>query len=78
MNGQQRIDEMFAFVLLDTDNTEGIPAFIAPDGMLMPMVGADLTRAESLRPVAEDFARKYKKKITLVKFTNRVELEVIE
>ena len=73
MKGQLRIDEMFAFTCIDDDGTEGIPAFNSPMGP-MPMVGADLARIESLRPIAEQLARSHK--ITLVKFTNRVELEV--
>lgn len=76
MNGQQRIEEMFAFVCVDDDGTEGIPA-IQVGGMAMPLVGADMKRVESLRPIANEMARSGKK-ITIVKFTNRIELEVIE
>lgn len=78
MDGQVRIDQMFAFILLDDDNTEGIPAFHRTDGMAMPMVGADMTRVESLRGMAVHMARLHKKKVTLVKFTKREELEVFE
>ena len=78
MKGQLRIEEMFAFIVLDdADNTEGIPA-LNHDGMAYPMVGADMEMVEKLRPYAERIARRLKKKITLVKFTNRVELEEIE
>lgn len=74
MKGQLRIDEMFAFVCLDDDGTEGIPAIQTPMGPV-PLLGADLKRIDSLRPYAENLS-KTGKKVTLVKFTNRVELEV--
>lgn len=75
MEGQLRIDQMFAFICLDDDGTEGIPAFLA-GGLAMPMVGADMKRVESLRPIAQDMV-KAGKKITLVKFSVRETLEEI-
>ncbi len=77
MKGQVRINEMFAFILLDEDNTEGIPAFNA-GGLAMPLVGADMARIDSLRHIAESLARDTNKKITLAKFSHREDLEVIE
>ncbi len=78
MKGQLRIEEVFAYIVVDDDGTEGIPAIHGPDGTILPMTGADIARAHSLRPWAEKAARQMKKKVTLVKFTNRIELEVIE
>lgn len=79
MKGQLRIEQMYAFVMLDpADNTEGIPAFQGPDGMMMPMVGADMERVEQLRPIAEQMARVSGGKVTLCRFEVRTELEVIE
>ncbi len=78
MKGQLRIDQMFAFIVVDDDGTEGIPAFLAPGGTAMPMVGADMARVESLRPIARRMARELKKPVTLCKFTTREILEVIE
>lgn len=70
---------MYAFVMLDpADSTEGIPAFLGPGGMMMPMVAADMKRVEQLRPVAEEMARANGAKITLCRFEVRTELEVIE
>lgn len=77
MNGQVRIESMFAFIVLDSDNSEGIPA-ISKNGMALPLVGADMNRIDSLRPYAKQFARLNNVKVTLVKFTHREELEVIE
>ena len=78
MQGQLRISEMFAFIVVDDDGTEGIPAIPGPRGVALPMVGADMARIESLRPWAVDAARILKKKVSLVKFTNRVHLKNIE
>ena len=78
-DGQLRIEQMYAFVMLDpVDNTEGIPAFEGPGGMAMPMVGADMRRVSQLRPIAEQMARSAGAKITLCRFELRTELEVID
>lgn len=78
MYGQQKIEQMFAFVIVDDDGTEGIPAFQGPNGMAMPMVGADLERVESLRPIAEDMAKQLNKDVTLAVFEVRKDVEVIK
>ncbi len=56
----ERITEIYAWVVLDpTDNTEGIPATLqAADGTMMPLIGADRDRIESLRTWAAIAARK--------------------
>lgn len=72
----KRVDEMFAWVVED-DGTEGVPAFPGPNGMVFPMMGADMERMASLRPIAEEIAEKLDKPITLLKFTTREEVEVI-
>lgn len=77
MKGQLRIDEMFAYVCLDDDGTEGVPAFLS-NGVAYPLMGADTTKMEQYRPLAEQIARERGLKITLCKFSKREELEVIE
>jgi hypothetical protein len=77
--GQLRIEQMYAFVMLDpADNTEGVPAFMGPNGMPMPMVGADMKRVDSLRPIADRIAREHGAKITLCRFEVRTEVEVFD
>src|SRR5262245_60934789 len=81
MREQVRIDEMYAFIVVDDDGAEVIPAIgTMIDGVVtaMPMCGADMKRAEALRPQAQRLARQMKKPIFLVKFTTREYLEVIE
>ncbi len=72
-----KIDEMYAFIATEDDGQEGICAFQIHGGMWMPMVGADLARMESLRPMAEKIAKATGKQIEVIKFTNREHLEMI-
>jgi len=65
---------MFAFIALDHDGTEGVIAGETPMGFL-PLVGADMDRIDSLRPIAQRIALGTKTKVCLVQFTNRIELE---
>lgn len=74
MNGQEVIEELFAFVVVDEDGTEGVPAVPGPGGMVMPLMGADTGRVESLRPIAQMVADQLDKDVTLYKFTGREEL----
>jgi hypothetical protein len=76
MDGQLRIEEIFAFTVVDTDGTEGVPAFQSGHHIL-PMMGADRARIESLRPMAQQWADANGMPITLVKFTTREEVEVL-
>lgn len=47
------IKEMFAFVTVDPeDQDEGVLGFHGGEGW-MPMVGADMTRVNQLRPIAD-------------------------
>jgi len=79
MEGQLRIDQLFAFIVKDRDGTEGVAGFLDVErGTWLPMVGADLARVESLRPIAEDLARRLHLPITLAYFSGRRNVEVIE
>ena len=73
-----KITEMFVFAMDQADGGEGIPAFSRPDGLMIPLVGADLARVTSLRTVAQEFATMAKSRVRLLKFTVREELEVFE
>jgi hypothetical protein len=43
----------------------------------MPLMGADMKRVESLKPIAQQIADKTRKSVQLVKFTCRTDLETI-
>lgn len=62
-----RITRLYAFTSIDDDDVEGVIAAMMPDGMMMPLVGADLTMVDKLRSTADMIAqitgRPYKIKI---------------
>ena len=69
-----RIEEMFAFVAEDSGpDDEGVVGMATGSGW-MPLVGADMARVESLKPIAQDIASQTGKKIKLIHFTNREDL----
>lgn len=72
----ETIDEMYAYIAQEPDGSEGVTAFRTEDGW-MPMVGADMKRAEALRPWAEMLARESGQTLKLVRFETRTEMEVI-
>jgi len=72
-----KITEMFAFICEDKGpNDEGVVGMSFGDWM-MPLVGADIDRVKSLRPHARAIARKTGKKVKLIHFTHREDLEEI-
>lgn len=76
MDGQLRIDSMFAFVAIDDDGTEGVIGVYTPDGWL-PLVGADMERVQQLRPLAQMTAKQTGAPVLLLHFTQRTEVEVL-
>ena len=73
-----KITEMYAFVSEDTGpEDEGVVAEKF-GGVWMPLVGADMARVESLKPLARMVAKKTGKPLKLLRFTNRELMEIIE
>lgn len=58
-------------------NDEGVVAKYIGNAW-MPLVGADMKRIDSLRPIAGSIATNANKKVTLARFSNRTDLETIE
>lgn len=55
-NGQfLRITELYAFIAKDKEGNEGIMGF-SNGGQMMPLIGADIDRVESLKPIADRIA----------------------
>lgn len=77
---QDTMDAMFAFVVVDpNDGKEGVPAFYSPVMKAhMPMMGADIERAKSMRDIAQTMANEMGKRIELVRFVEREHVEWIE
>lgn len=70
-----KITEMFAFIAEDEGpDDEGIIGMPMGD-MVMPLVGADMERVDSLRPLAKDVGLLMGKKVKLIRFSVREDLE---
>jgi hypothetical protein len=78
MKGQLRIDQLFAFICLDDDGTEGVPATHLGGGLVVPLMGADVARIDSLRDIVLTDPLLRGKRITLARFSQREDLEVIQ
>ncbi len=74
VEGQERILSLFAFIAVDEDGTEGVPALSSG----WPLMGADLARVESLRVYAQMAADQLGKPVTLAHFSRRTDQEVIQ
>lgn len=72
-----RIDAIYAFVSVDDDGNEGLCGATMPDGMWMPLIGADEKRLIALMPIAEELAHRSRREIKLIKLTTREELRTI-
>lgn len=72
----QKIEKLYAWVATEPDGGEGVcGAFIREMGGLVPLVGADRERIESLRPYAELTRRGSGYPVRLVEFSTRTDME---
>ncbi len=77
-NHLPHIDALWAFLSVD-EGGEGLCGAPLQDGVLsLPMIGADEARVMSLRPIAFGLAKASGKRITLVRFHAREDIEVFE
>lgn len=74
-----RISELWAFIAEDAGpDDEGVVAEFRPEtSAWVSLVGADRARMDSVRARAQDIANASGKRLKLVRFTVREELEVI-
>lgn len=72
-----RIETLWAFISVGDDGSEGVLA-ASREGLVTPLIGADEKRVRSMRPVAEQIAGMTDKEVWLVKFTGRVDQELIK
>lgn len=69
-----RITEMFCFAVSDKDNDdEGVPAVPSPLGP-MPLVGADVSRIDSLMSRAQMVADELGRPLRIYKFSHREQI----
>ncbi|KKL14353.1 hypothetical protein LCGC14_2516530 [marine sediment metagenome] len=69
-----KITEMFAFVSVDANGDEGVVAMTSPLGMMLPLIGADMARVESLKLHAIKIAEVTGIPVILLKFSVREEI----
>lgn len=69
-----KIDKMYAFVATDPNGSEGVMGFMS-DGVLVPMVGADMRRIDSLKPFADLIAQKAGVEYKILRFELIGEIE---
>lgn len=70
----QRITEIYAWVAEDVEG-EGIPAFLGPNDIMMPLVMADKGRVDDVRLIAERLQKQAGVPFKLVRFYG---LEIVE
>lgn len=52
-----KIEKLYAFVSKDKDGNEGVMAMQKPSGVWLPLIGADMKRVDSLKPIADEIAK---------------------
>lgn len=70
------ITELYAFITTEEPGEEGVPA-IQLGTMMYPLFGADTTRMEDLRRMAQGLSNATGMKMTLAKFSVREDLDTI-
>jgi len=79
MKGQLRINQLFAFVTVDEDGTEGVIGYFdARQGMAVAMMGADMGRVEALKRIAEQDPMLRGRTITILRFGERETIGTID
>lgn len=72
------ITEVWAFVTEDpNDGEEGILGASGGGGVVMPMIAADRTRLEILRPEAEKIAANIPQDVKLIRLSHREDIETL-
>lgn len=77
MKGQLRINQLFCFVIVDQDGTEGVPA-VNLGGTWFPLMGADMARVEDLKRIVEHDPLFKGKRITIQRFGDRETIGTID
>jgi len=53
-----KIERLYAFIATDPeDGDEGVMAFSTQDGLMLPMIGADMDRVDQLRSIADGISK---------------------
>ena len=75
-----RIEELYAYVTYEPGDPddEGLAAMTIPGIGSVPMIGADMARMKSLKPLVQVAAKATGRAIRLVKFSNTTVLETMK
>lgn len=76
-NSGFRVTELYAFLVVDPDGDEAVPAVRFGD-VCMPLVAADEVRLRELRPLAEQAATAGGRPVQLARFEARHDMETIQ
>ncbi len=79
MKGQLRINQLFAFIVVDVDGSEGVPGYYdRATRMHVAMMGADMARMTDLKRLAETDPMFRGLKITIARFGERETIGTID
>lgn len=70
------IEQLFAFVVVEPNGSEGVPA-IKHGQVLLPMIGADMARAESMLGIAQTMANNTRQEMRLYRFSGKELMKII-
>lgn len=74
MKGKVRIESIYAFLVVDADGTEGVPAIETRNGML-PLIATDKELVERWRAILLKEPAIKGLTVKLVEFTSRTDIE---
>jgi len=77
VKGQLRINQLFAFVIVDDDGTEGVVGVRLGD-QWFPLMGADMARVDSMKALVKADPMLRGRKITILRFGDREDIGTID
>jgi hypothetical protein len=76
MSGVDR--ELFVYLMTDDEGTTGVAYMETAGAAKISLIAEDAKGARLLKPIAQKLSQIVEKPITLVRFSNREDLEVLE
>lgn len=71
------IKTMYVGIVIQDNGTEGIPTFVK-NNLTLPLIASDITSLETMKKAAQNVANLHGARVTLVKFTTREEIQIME
>lgn len=73
----QKIDKLYAWIATEADGGEGVISHTFPDFGTLPLIGADMERMESIRPLAQAIATRMRLTVKLKVFGTGVVIDEV-